>query len=209
MSFDDAVHIDESTVNFIIPSLERRSRNSERTIKKSLRYLALKQQADGSFADSPEDKLYKKLKITALSLSSFLLAPDEIRLYKKQLLRSIKYLLDNEGEYTVEPVSKEYKQVHSLVALSLKLLEGSELIRGKLKIEADRLTHKLFSGYNQEKTSLFFEQNVPGINVVREIFKTLNLELEERLKEFDFEKEYIDAMDLALSCLALTCHEQQ
>ena len=180
------------------------SEDSGETLEKAIRYLALKQQAEGSFADSIEDDLLEKLKTTALSLLSFLLAPEEIGLYKKQLLKSIDFLTGSAGDHEWEQACKKHRQAHYLTALALKVLLNKKIAKGKTKERAEVLFDYLLSFYHREKAPLLFAESVSGISLVHEIYRTLNLE---PFTEPDIEAEYADVMELSLLCLFLATLE--
>jgi len=181
------------------------SGTEEGPLSNALRHLALKQQVDGSFADEPGEELCKRMKNTALSLLAFLLGSAEIRLYKKQLTKSVEFLTGYAEQSNLEERVKEEGEVKYLLAFTLKILENKKICRGKLKRKVELMLRDLTSSYDREKAPFLFQNNWKEEEIAREIFKTLNMEPVAPSREPGFEGEDMKVMDLSLLCLGLSC----
>jgi len=176
----------------------------EDPLKIAFRHLALKQQADGSFADDPGEDLCKRVKNTALSLLAFHLGSAEIKLYKKQLIKSAEFLTGYAENHTLEKVVKEERELNYLVALTLKILESKGICRGKLKRKVEAVVQYLSSSYDKEKAPILFQNNWKVKEIAKEIFKALNMEPVKPSREPSFEGEDMKVMDISLLCLGLS-----
>ncbi|RQD77070.1 MAG: hypothetical protein D5R97_03135, partial [Candidatus Syntrophonatronum acetioxidans] len=171
----------------------------EDPLSKALRHLALKQQADGSFADDPGEDPGKRVKNTALSLLAFLLGSAEIKLYKRQLIKSAEFLTDH-GKHS----NLEEGEVKYLLVLALKILKNKEICRGNLKERVEVLLRDLVSPYDRKKAPFLFQNNWKDKDIAGKIFKTLNMEPVTPSREPGFEGEDMKVMDLSLLCLGLS-----
>ncbi|RQD73441.1 MAG: hypothetical protein D5R97_09350, partial [Candidatus Syntrophonatronum acetioxidans] len=173
----------------------------EDPLSKALRHLALKQQADGSFTDDPGEDPGKRVKNTALSLLAFLLGSAEIKLYKRQLIKSAEFLIDYGEQSNLKEGVKEERELKYLLTLTLKILENKEICRGKLKEKVEVLLRDLGSPYDREKAPFLFQNNWKDKDIAKEIFKTLNMEPVTPSREPVFKGEKMKVMDLSLLCL--------
>lgn len=148
----------------------------ERALDKAFRCLALKQQADGSFALSLQDNPLERLKYTSLTILAFLLGPSDASLYKRQLLKSLEYLADHAKKDDFQRAFKKEEITHYLVTLTLKILVNRGIGKGKLKEKVEVVFKDLCSPYNRERAPLLFQESLEDRQVAREVFKTLGIE---------------------------------
>lgn len=94
-----------------------------------LRIIALNQYADGSFANIKEDKNYEKIATTARVLLGFTIGKEDILLYKNQLNKSIKYLIQN-----MQASAIEYDEaLYAITALALKAALEKDILNDTME----------------------------------------------------------------------------
>jgi Ca-activated chloride channel family protein len=94
-----------------------------------LRIIALNQYADGSFANIKEEKNYEKIATTARVLLGFTIGKEDILLYKNQLNKSIKYLIQN-----MQANANEYDEsLYTITALALKAALEKDILNDTIE----------------------------------------------------------------------------
>ncbi len=112
-----------------------------------LRKLALKQQADGSFAGNDKDDYWQKVEDTAVSLMAFVLSKRPVSIYRRQLEKAVKYLLnaikDTKPHVDEERLFNVYlKTIFALEASALAGILGGRvkrIINQEIKVAQDYL----------------------------------------------------------------------
>ncbi len=102
------------------------SRLEPLTHRDILRILARNQQANGAFSPGVQDNLLTKIDTTALVLIAFTVGDENIRAYRKQLEKSIKYLLERivSGRIPPQPSRNSDALLKTLLALKLCLAKN-------------------------------------------------------------------------------------
>ncbi|MGI6702505.1 MAG: VIT and vWA domain-containing protein [Clostridia bacterium] len=94
-----------------------------------LRMLARNQQANGAFYAGTADSLLAKLNTTALALIAFTAVREGTNIYRRQLEKSVKYLIERVTNGRITPERRENTQTLLRTILALKLCLESGVIK--------------------------------------------------------------------------------
>jgi Ca-activated chloride channel homolog len=104
-----------------------------------LRTIAKNQFVDGAFANIDESDSYNRIETTLLALLAFTLGSEDINIYINQLNKAVKFSIDM---YESQPNLFDEK-LSSLGLIALKTSLSKDMLKGKIKEEAEMVLNKI------------------------------------------------------------------